>query len=210
MNDLQFSVTGANATPYAAAPTITFDVRITDPTDAPIHAIALRCLIKIEPQRRRYERAEEEQLVELFGETPRWMDTLRPFTWAQVSTMVPAFTGTTDIEVAVPCTYDLDVASAKYLHGVDQGEIPVVLLFSGSVFTRKEGGFDFVPVPWQGEASYRLPVDVWRTMMDQYFPGEGWLRLPRDTIDALQQFKAARALPTWEQAIETLLKEAGE
>ena len=210
MNDLQFSVLGADATPYAAAPTITFDVRITDPTETPVLAIALRCLIKIEPQRRRYEPAEEDRLVELFGETPRWKDTLRPFTWAQVSTMVPAFTGTVDIEVAVPCTYDLDVAAAKYLHGVEHGEVPVVLLFSGSVFSRSSTGFDFVPVPWQGEASYRLPVEVWRTMMDQYFPGEGWLRLPRDTIDALQRFKAARALPTWEQAIETLLKEAGE
>jgi len=207
VNDLQFSVLGAEATPYAASPTITFAVRITDPTDAPIHAITLRCLLKIEPQRRRYAPAEEERLVELFGETPRWRDTLRPFTWAQVSSVVPAFTGTIDVELAVPCTYDLEVASAKYFHGVEQGEIPVVLLFSGSVFTRNAGGFDFVPVAWEGEASYRLPVDVWRSMMDQYFPGEGWLRLPRHTLDALQRFKAARALPTWEQAIETLLKE---
>ena len=34
--------------------------------------------------------------------------------------------------------------------------------------------------------------------------------IQRDTLDALARFKAARALPTWEEAFEHLLKEAGE
>jgi hypothetical protein len=46
--------------------------------------------------------------------------------------------------------------------------------------------------------------------MDRFFPNSGWLRLPRETIDNLQRFRTERALPTWEQAIEALLKEAGQ
>jgi Family of unknown function (DUF6084) len=46
--------------------------------------------------------------------------------------------------------------------------------------------------------------------MDLYFPNSGWLRVRRDTLDELQRFKASRALPTWDQAFEQLLKAAGE
>jgi hypothetical protein len=46
--------------------------------------------------------------------------------------------------------------------------------------------------------------------MDLYFPNSGWLRVGRDTLDALQRFKASRALPTWDQALEQLLKQAGQ
>jgi hypothetical protein len=46
--------------------------------------------------------------------------------------------------------------------------------------------------------------------MDLYFPNSGWLRLHRDTLDALGTYKATRAVATWDQAIEKLLKEAGE
>jgi hypothetical protein len=46
--------------------------------------------------------------------------------------------------------------------------------------------------------------------MDLYFPNSGWLRVSRDTLDRLQQYKASRAVPTWDQAFELLLKHAGE
>jgi hypothetical protein len=63
-------------------------------------------------------------------------------------------------------------------------------------------------VSWHTESRYQLPVSVWRDVMNRYFPGGGWLRLPRETIDALGRFKASEALPTWEQAIELLLARA--
>ena len=47
---------------------------------------------------------------------------------------------------------------------------------------------------WHEEASFRLPVAVWREMMDLYFPNSGWLLLSRDTLDALTRYKAERAL----------------
>ena len=187
-------------------------LRFTDPdaADAAVHAVALRCQLMIEPQRRRYEPAEQARLVELFGDTPRWGDTLRPFLWTHVGMTVTGFTGTTEIDLPVTCTYDFEVAAAKYLHGLDDGEIPLLLLFSGTVFRAAPTGFAASPVAWHEEASYRLPVGVWRDVMDRYFPNSGWLRLSRETLDALHPFKAARALPTWDEAVEQLLKEAGE
>jgi hypothetical protein len=46
--------------------------------------------------------------------------------------------------------------------------------------------------------------------MDMYFPNSGWIRARKETIDQLSRYKASRALPTWEDAIEALLKQAGE
>ena len=63
---------------------------------------------------------------------------------------------------------------------LDDGEIPLPLLFSGTVFARRDGGFSAEPVSWNVEATFRLPVQVWREVMDLYFPNSGWVRLSRD------------------------------
>jgi hypothetical protein len=89
------------------------------------------------------------------------------------------------------------------------GEIPLLMLFSGTVFTRGESGFSAEPVAWDREASYRLPVSVWRDVMDMYFPNSAWVRVRRDTLDDLQRYRVEQALPTWDQAFEQLLKRAG-
>lgn len=209
MSSLAFEVVGAEPERYGAVPTLNFRLRITDTGGAAIHALALRCQIRIEPQRRRYDQAEQERLLALFGETPRWGDTLKPFLWTHTSAMVAGFTGSTDIDLAVPCTYDFEVAGAKYLHSLQDGEIPLIFLFNGTAFAQSEGGSLSVdPVPWHMESTYRLPVTVWRAMMDLYFPNQGWLRLPHHTLDALERYKSLEGFPTMEQAIQALLKEA--
>jgi hypothetical protein len=114
------------------------------------------------------------------------------------------------IDLPIQCTYDFEIAGTKYLHALDDGDIPLVLLFSGTAFTRGDAGFNAAPVAWHEEASFRLPVRVWRDVMDLYFPNSGWVRVSRETLDALTRFKASRALPTWDHAFEQLLKEAGE
>ena len=86
MTDLEFQVVDAAPEPYAAVPTIVLRLRITERGGTPVHAIALRCQIRIEPQRRRYRSDETEALVELFGEPGQWGDSLRPFSWTHVST----------------------------------------------------------------------------------------------------------------------------
>ncbi|MGH9016522.1 MAG: DUF6084 family protein, partial [Acidimicrobiales bacterium] len=169
---------------------------------------ALRCQIRIEPQRRRYAADEEERLYELFGETPQWGDSLHPFLWTHVSTTVAGFRGVTEIDLPVECTYDFEVAGAKYLHSLSEGEIPLLLLFSGTVFTRGESGFAAEPVSWHEDATFRLPVAVWRGLMDLYFPRSGWIRVGRDTLDDLREFRVRRGLPTWDQALQQLLKVA--
>ncbi len=210
MTALDFEILDARPEPHAAVPTIMLRLRVDESNGARVHALALRCQIRIEPQKRQYTLEEEERLYELFGETPRWGDSLRPFLWTHVSTTIPGFDGSTAIDLPVECSYDFEVTGAKYLHSLAGGEIPLLLLFSGTVFTRGGAGFSAEPIAWNQEASFRLPVTVWRGVMDLYFPNSGWLRVSRETLDRLQRFKAIRAVPTWDQAFEQLLKEAGD
>ncbi|MHB8384006.1 MAG: DUF6084 family protein [Candidatus Binataceae bacterium] len=202
---LGFAVETVRPERYAAVPTLTFVIRVEQEGGAPIHTIALRCQIRIEPNHRRYSAAEQRRLEELFGETPRWGDTLKPFLWTNVSHLSGAIEGSAAIEVPVSCTYDFEVAAAKYLHSLDGGEIPLLLLFSGTVFARDGNGFQVSQVPWRAESSYRMPVRVWREMMDLYYPDAGWLRLRRDTLDKLMRLKTSLALASWEQVFDVLL-----
>jgi hypothetical protein len=208
VTDLTFRVSHGRAEPFAAVPTLSFDLAVTAPAAVVVDSIALRCQLRIEPQRRRYTPAEEERLVELFGETPRWGDTLKPFLWTHVAAVVPGFRGETVVELPVPCTYDLEVAAAKYFHALAGDDIPLLFLFSGTVFVHGESGLRVEQVPWHKEAALRLPVAVWRELMDAYFPHSGWLRLHRDTLHALARFKARRALPRWDDVMAILLGEA--
>lgn len=210
MPKLAFKVTSMEPDLYAFAPTISIHLRATESTGAQIHAVALKAMVRIEPQKRRYNTAEEVRLAEVFGEPSRWGDTLKPFMLAELSTMLPAFVDSCDIVVPMCLTYDLEVAAGKYFHGLEDGEIPLVLLFSGTVFSTIGPRLAVEPIPWSLEANCRLPVSVWQETMDHHFPGSGWLRLPRPTIDALGRFKSREALVTWDQAIEALLKQAGE
>ena len=210
MTDLVSDCIDAQPDRYAAVPTLQLKLRISETTGVQVHAIALRCQIRIEPQRRRYSAQEANGLLELFGEPPRWGDTLKPMQFATVSLMVPGFTGSIELDLPVPCTYDFEVAAAKYLHALYDGEVPLLLLFSGTVFAKGGDGMTVEQVPWHKEASYRMPVKVWRELMDLYFPGSAWIRLRRDTLDELQRFKARAALPTWDQALEVLLERARE
>jgi hypothetical protein len=54
-----------------------------------------------------------------------------------------------------------------------------------------------------------MPVAVWRELVDAHFPGSAWLRCSRDTLDALSQYKARNALPTWDATLTELLAAAG-
>lgn len=207
MNELQFDCLRARAEPHAAFPTLVFRLRVTDPSPDGVHAVALRCQIRVEPHLRRYGPAEVELLGDLFGDPSRWGDTLKPLQFANVSIMVPSFRGVTEVDVPVPCSYDLEVAAGKYFAALDDGEIPLLMLFSGTVFARSEHGFTVGQVPWHCETRHRLPVPVWRELMDRYFPETGWLRLRRDVLRALHRFKSERALATWDEAVEVLLKE---
>ena len=209
MADLIFGCTGVTAERYAATPTLTFSLTITERSGVKVHAIALRCQIRIEPHRRRYSAAEAQRLHDLFGDPSRWAETVKPIQLATVTTMVPTFTAVTETDLQVPCTYDLEVASARYLQGLDDGTIPLLLLFSGTVFVANGENFTVELVPWSAEASYRMPVSIWRELADIHFPNSAWLRCSRGTLDDLSAFKARHALPTWDATLQALLAQAG-
>jgi uncharacterized protein DUF6084 len=205
--DLEFTCVGAVADRYAATPTVQLRLRIAETTGTPVHTLALRTQVRIEPVRRRYDDEEGEALADLFGDRSRWGETLKALQLAFVSQLVPGFTGSTEIDVPLPCSYDFDVAAHKYLYALREGGVPLLLLFSGTIFTGRPGTLSVTPIAWQKEAAYQLPVPVWREAMDQHFPGAAWLRLHRDTFDRLYNYRVREALGTWDDAIERLLKD---
>ncbi|MBV8932714.1 MAG: hypothetical protein JO285_09235, partial [Kutzneria sp.] len=190
MAELAFDCVDVRPQRYSTAPTLVFRLRIAEVNAAPVHAIALRVQIRIEPQRRSYDEQEAELLTSLFGDRSRWGETLKPMQFATASVMVPSFTGSGEVDVEVPCTYDLEVAAGKYFHALRDGVIPMILLFSGTVFATSEQGFWVQQIPWHQEATYRLPVRVWGELMNTYFPNEAWLRVTRETVDAMLRYKS--------------------
>ena len=209
MSELVFSVIGAAAEPYAVAPQLALRVRVEERTGTRIHAIALRAQVMLEPQRRRYAPEESLRLVDLFGAPDRYGDTLRPMLWTHLSQTVLAFEDSAQFDLPVPCSYDFEVAAHKYLAGLDDGEIPLNLLFSGTVFVRNDDGHVAAEfVPWSCEARYRLPVAVWRATMDAHFPNQAWLRVSREIFDELTRFRGAEGLPSWDAAMARLLESA--
>lgn len=210
MAELVFDCVGAHADRYAVSPAMSFSLRISDTSGQSVEAIALRCQIRIEPARRRYSDAEAERLNDLFGETQRWAETLRPMQFTNVAIMVPRFTGSIELELPVMLSYDLEIGSTRYFAGLDGGEVPLLLLFSGTVFTMAGGRIQAQQVPWSKEATYRLPIPVWREAIDAHFPNSAWIKMSRQTLDELQQFKTRRALPTWDATLQALLAEAAE
>ncbi len=65
-------------------------------------------------------------------------------------------------------------------------------------------------VPWEKEATFRLPAATWRDLMDLYYPNSAWLCLRRDVFDRLDRYKTRNGLPTWEGTLERLLSAAEE
>lgn len=209
MPNLNFQVEGGEAVTFAASPLLAFKLRITNANaHEPIQTIALRCQIQIEATRRRYSAQEQERLRDLFGEPERWSQTLRAMLWTHASVIVTPFTGSTVVDLPVPCTFDFNVAATKYFAGLEDGEIPLILMFSGTVFYEADdGALQATQISWDKEAKYRLPVQVWNEMMNHYYPNTAWLNLRRDVFDSLHRYKMRRGLPTWEQALENLLKD---
>jgi hypothetical protein len=208
--DLVFDCTGARADKYAVVPQMQLTLRISETSGQRVEAIALRCQIRIEPARRRYSADEADRLTDLFGETQRWADTLKPMQFTNLSIMVPGFSGSTEIDLAVPLTYDMEIGATRYFAGLDEGEVPLLLLFSGTVFSLIGAQMSVTQVPWSKETSYRLPVSTWREAIDAHFPNSSWIRLSSTAMDELLEYKTRRALPTWEATVLSLLDEAAE
>ena len=208
MPDLGFKVEGAEVAKFSASPQLEFKLRITkaDPAET-VHSVALRCQIQIEVTRRPYAAEEQEKLRDLFGEPDRWSQTLRNLLWTHVNLNVPPFKGETVVDLPVPCTFDFNVGATKYFHGLRDGEVHLCLMFSGTIFYAAEGEhLQVSPISWEKEARFKLPVKVWREMMDSYYPNSAWLCLRRDLFERLYEYKVRHGILTWEQALENMLQ----
>jgi len=207
MPELNFQIEGAEVVPHTISPLLAFKLRLTTVNLAEkIHTVALRCQIQIEVGRRKYSREDQARLRDLFDDPARWSQTLKSLLWTHASIVVPSFTGSTVADVPVPCTFDFNVAATKYFDGLAKGEVPVCLQFSGTVFyANEDGDLQVAPISWDKEARFKLPVKTWRDMMQSYYPNSAWLCLHRDAFDRLYQYKVKRGIPTWEEALESII-----
>jgi hypothetical protein len=205
MAELVFDCIGAKAERYAVIPSFSLALRVSETTGQQVDAIALRAQLRIEPFRRGYSDAEADRLNDLFGERQRWSDTLKPLQFAMISTMVPGFAGSIEIDLPVPFSYDLQIASTRYFSSLDDGAIPLLLLFSGTIFTQAGGRLQVQQVPWSKETTFQLPVSLFREAVDMHFPDAAWITMSRHTLDELIRFKTRHALPTWDATVAALL-----
>jgi len=210
MPDLDFAINGAEVVPYSTTPLLALKLRVRNSiSQEEIRAVMLHCQIQIEATRRHYCASEQSGLLDLFGAPDRWNQTLRSTLWTHASLNIGPFTGESKVDLPVPCTFDFNVAATKYFNALEGGEIPLCLLFSGTIFYHDpERGLQVAQIPWSKEARFRLPVDVWKSLMNLYYPNTAWLALRRDVFDRLHAFKVLRGLPSWEEALEQLLAAA--
>ena len=207
MPDLDFRIEGVDVEEFAAVPSLSFKLRIENLEDEPVRSVALNTQVRISARQRHYEASEQDRLRELFGEPSGWGGTLRSLLWTHTVLQVPRFSGSTVVDMPVTCTYDLEVVATKYLYALEGGEVPLEFLFSGTVFYAAEGGLlQTARISWEKEAEFRLPVRLWKGMMDHYFPNSAYVRLRKDAFDELYDYKVRNGLPTWEAAVESLLR----
>jgi hypothetical protein len=203
---LQFAIDGCAPVEPAAVPTLGFALRIEEGSGRAIRSVLLDVQIQIAARQRRYGEAEGARLLELFGTRERWSTTLRTLPWTRATVVVPPFQGSTTIEVPVTCTYDLEVTAARYLAVLEEGDVPLELLFSGTVFFAGPAGLQTVRIAWDSDVDYRLPVSVYRQAVDRHFPNSAWLRLGRGSFDRLTAYKARHAFVSWEEAVDALME----
>lgn len=207
MADLSFEVTNVEAVTRGLTPLVQFNLRITSTPEAEtLKAVILHTQIQIEATRRTYTPREQERLREIFGTPDRWGQTLRNRLWTHVTTTVPSFSGSVDVPLPVPCSYDLNVLGNKYFYALENGTVLLLFLFSGTVFyTDPDGRVQIQPISWEKECTYRMPVQIWRDLMEHHFPNSAWLYLQRDVFDRLYEYKRRQGIATWDQTIERLL-----
>jgi hypothetical protein len=201
-----FEITGAAHIPFTAAPTMLFSATVTDPSGFAVQSIALTIQVMIDPAKRGYDDETRVRLQELFGPPASWAPATSGLAWARVATTVPGFQGATSFGIEVPCTYDLEVAAAKYFYSVSDGEIPLSFHFNGNIFFYGASErLQVMPVSWTCSAQYKLPISVWRAMIAEHFPGGGWIRVSDETLRRLNDRRGQRGLASFDAAIEELL-----
>jgi hypothetical protein len=209
MPNLDFQIVSVEAVFHGITPLLHFHLQITSRDELrPVQGLLLAAQIQLQCPQRAYSPTEKEKLLDLFGAPERWGQTLRNRFWTYSNATVGSFHESTEAVLPVPCTYDLNVASAKYFYGLEGGDVSLLFLFSGSVFySDPDGRLQVEPIPWSKECVYRFPVTLWKELMKQHYPNSAWLSLRHDVFDQLCEYKRQAGFATWEQAISALLSE---
>lgn len=212
MPDLSFQVEQAEPVRFAAAPLLALKLRVSNAQpEEQIHTVALRVQVQIDAARRRYSSREKEQLLDLFGEPGGWSRTLRSLLWTHANLLIPAFTGSTTAELHLPCSFDFNAAATKYFNGVKEGDIPLSLLFSGTVFyAAPDSPLQVAPISWDKETRFRLPIETWQAVIDEHYPNCAWLALDREVFSRVNEFKTKNGIPRFEDALMRLVDAAEE
>ncbi len=207
MPNLDFKVESVESLPFSVSPHVVFKIVVANDEDAEtIQNVMLKCQIQIETVRRGYSDVQKAKLFELYGEPERWGQTLQTLLWTHASVAIPPFTGNTTVDLPVACSFDFNLAVTKYFDAIDDGEIPLCLLFSGTIFYHDSAGsLQISQISWEKEANFRLSVSVWKEMMEHYYPNSAWLNIRKDVFEKLQEYKMRRSIPSWEQTFERLL-----
>lgn len=213
----EFTITRAAHVAFAAAPTMLFSAQADDPSGLTIQSIALSAQVMIDPASRGYDPETRERLAELFGPPAAWSPSTSGLAWARVAATVPGFVGSTVFGLEVPCTYDLEVAAAKYFYALREGEVPLSFHFNGNVFYRSRPSdgdpgrpeqIQVAPIAWSSSAPFRMPIATWRAMIADHYPGGGWIRIDHETLEALNRRRARRGLHDFDSTVTELLEEA--
>jgi hypothetical protein len=207
MPELNFKVTGVKPDALGLTPLLNFQLEVTNAVEAEvIHSVALQVQIQISALQRSYTAVEKEKLVDLFGTPDRWGQTLSSRLWTIAGTTVRSFSGKTTAILPVQCTFDLNVVAAKYFYAMDSGDVPLLFLFSGTIFyAGPEGRLQVQQISWNQESAFRIPVAMWKDLMDAHYPNTAWLYLQRDVFDRLYAYRRAHGIVSWEETIERLL-----
>lgn len=210
MPNLAFKVLGVAPAYRGLVPLLHFKLEITNqPADETVQSIILQTQIQIQSPQRAYAAGEKEKLIELFGTPDQWGNTLRNKLWTLATTNIPSFQAKTEATLSVPCSFDLNLAATKYFYALEGGEVPLLFLFSGTIFyANADGRLQVQQISWNCEATYRMPVALWQELMEHHYPNSAWVVLERESFDRLYEFKRRAGLTSWEQVVERLLGEA--
>jgi hypothetical protein len=207
--EVTFEILGAAHEPFAAQPTLRFELGVSEPSDRPIYAITLAAQINFDPARRDYDAETREELYELFGKPERWPSTTRSFLWCHATALVHSFTGAITFGLEVPCTADLEVTASRYISALPDGEVPLTFHFTGRVlYEGPNRQVQVVHLPWSTSAQYKLPVSVWKAMITHHHGESGFVLLHNDTLKDLTHYKRDRGLHSYDAAVLDLLERA--
>jgi hypothetical protein len=207
--ELAFSVAEAQPLARAAVPTVALRLVAERTAGAPVVSATIGVRVDVAPALRANDGASD-RLRELFGTPDQWGSTLGTLPWVRTTVLAGAFDERTTLDLLLPGSYDFDVAAVKYADALDGGDLPLELMFSGTMLYEAGGAICAAPIPWDRQASYRLPMEAWRAAMRAVFGESPWVRLRRDRFDRLCDYKARAMLPTLDDAVDALLRAAEE